>query len=33
MGKKIEFEEDFGKFFDEVTPEERKKYLDDTLRI
>ncbi len=33
MAKKIEFEEDFGKFFDEVTPEERKKYLDDTLRI
>ena len=27
--KKESFEEGFGKFFDEVTSEERKKYLED----
>ena len=29
-GRKMEsFEEQFGNFFEEVSPEERKKYLDD----
>lgn len=27
--KRESFEEQFGNFFEEVTPEERKKYLDD----
>ncbi len=31
--RKGDFEEQFGKFFEEVTPEERKKYLEDTLRV
>ncbi len=33
MRDKKSFEEQFGSFFDEVTPEERKKYLEDTLRV